>query len=71
MHQLQSILDAVRPVDRSLEPEIRAHLDHLTKPPGSLGVLEDVVTRYCLVTRTTGPRLPKKRIITFAGDHGA
>jgi len=70
MHELQVILDAVRPVDRSLEPEIRAHLDHLTKPPGSLGVLEDVVTRYCLITRTTRPRLPKKRIITFAGDHG-
>jgi nicotinate-nucleotide--dimethylbenzimidazole phosphoribosyltransferase len=70
MHELQAILDAVRPVDRSLEPEIRAHLDHLTKPPGSLGVLEDVVTRYCLITRTTRPRLPKKRIITFAGDHG-
>ena len=57
-------------MDRSLEPEICAHLDNLTKPPGSLGELEDLATRYCLMTDTISPRMGKKRIITFAGDHG-
>ena len=70
MERLRSILGAISPVDRSLESEIRAHLDNLTKPPGSLGFLEDLAANYCLMTGTTAPRLGKKRIVTFAGDHG-
>lgn len=70
MERLQPILDAITPVDRNLEPEIRAHLDNLTKPPGSLGELENLAARYCLMTNTASPQLGKKRIITFAGDHG-
>ena len=70
MKRLLPILNAITPVDRSLESEIRAHLDNLTKPPGSLGFLEDLATSYCLMTGTTAPRLGKKRIVTFAGDHG-
>jgi nicotinate-nucleotide--dimethylbenzimidazole phosphoribosyltransferase len=70
VERLRPILDAITPVDRSLETEIRAHLDNLTKPPGSLGFLEDLAASYCLMTGTTTPRLGKKRIVTFAGDHG-
>lgn len=70
MERLKPILDAITPVDRSLETEIRAHLDNLTKPLGSLGFLEDLAASYCLMTGTTTPQLGKKRIVTFAGDHG-
>ncbi|MFP3869429.1 MAG: nicotinate-nucleotide--dimethylbenzimidazole phosphoribosyltransferase [Syntrophobacteria bacterium] len=70
MKTLQSILGPIVPVDRSLEPEIRLHLDRLTKPVGSLGILEDLAARYCLVSNTTTPRLGKKRVVVFAGDHG-
>ena len=70
MQRLRSILEAITSVDRNLEPEIRAHLDNLTKPPGSLGELEDLAARYCLITDSTAPQVGKKRIITFAGDHG-
>ena len=49
---------------------MRARLDRLTKPPGSLGVLEDVAARYCRITGTLDPVLGKKKIFTFAGDHG-
>jgi len=69
LEKLRSILDAITPVDRSLEAEIRAHLDNLTKPVGSLGFLEDLAATYCLITGTTAPRLGKKRVVTFAGDH--
>jgi nicotinate-nucleotide--dimethylbenzimidazole phosphoribosyltransferase len=68
--RLETILEAIAPVDRSLEPDIRAHLDHLTKPPGSLGVLENLAASYCLINNTLSPRLGEKRIVTFAGDHG-
>lgn len=49
---------------------MRRRLDNLTKPPGSLGALEDVALRYCLITATAEPWLGKKKIFTFAGDHG-
>ncbi|NOQ43603.1 MAG: nicotinate-nucleotide--dimethylbenzimidazole phosphoribosyltransferase, partial [Dehalococcoidia bacterium] len=70
MERLKRILDAITPVDRSIETEIRAHLDNLTKPVGSLGFLEDLAASYCLMSGTTRPRLGKKRIVSFAGDHG-
>ena len=53
-----------------MEREVREHLDSLTKPRGSLGLLEDVALRYCLIAGTATPALGKKKIFTFAGDHG-
>jgi nicotinate-nucleotide--dimethylbenzimidazole phosphoribosyltransferase len=70
VERLKPILDAITPVDPRLETKIRAHLDNLTKPPGSLGFLEDLATSYCLMTNTARPQLGKKLIVTFAGDHG-
>ena len=67
---LQQTVDAIKPLDWSKEAEIRAHLDQLTKPPKSLGRLEDLAAQYCLITNTTRPRLGKKRIFTLGGDHG-
>ena len=70
MRLMDITLDKISTVDRSSEAEIRAHLDNLTKPPGSLGYLEEVAVRYCLATGTSTPKVGKKRIFTFAGDHG-
>jgi len=69
LESLLPILDAITPVDRSLEAKIRAHLDNLTKPVGSLGFLEDLAANYCLMTGNITPQLGKKRIVTFVGDH--
>jgi nicotinate-nucleotide--dimethylbenzimidazole phosphoribosyltransferase len=49
---------------------IRAHLDSLTKPPGSLGRLEDVAARLCLIQQTLTPRTFPRRLVLFAADHG-
>jgi nicotinate-nucleotide--dimethylbenzimidazole phosphoribosyltransferase len=70
LKQLREFITAITPVNRDLEPEIKSHLDNLTKPPGSLGKLEDLATRYCLIRGTSEPVLGKKVIFTFAGDHG-
>jgi len=67
---LDETLNKIHNVDRTLEPRIRARLDNLTKPPGSLGCLEDLVTQYALITNTEKPKSGKKRIYTFAADHG-
>ncbi len=49
---------------------IRAHLDQLTKPPGSLGRLEDLAADLCRIQGTLTPRTRPRRIVLFAGDHG-
>lgn len=54
-----------------LTPEaIRAHLDNLTKPPGSLGRLEDLAARLALIQQTLSPVTEPRSIVLFAADHG-
>jgi nicotinate-nucleotide--dimethylbenzimidazole phosphoribosyltransferase len=67
---LQDILKRIKPVDESRTAAIQARLDDLTKPQGSLGRLEELARRYCLITGKDRPQLRNKTIFTFAGDHG-
>ncbi len=58
----------------SLNPEsaklARQRLDRLTKPPGSLGRLEDVVLQLAGITGQPLPQVFPPGIAVFAGDHG-
>jgi len=47
-----------------------AELDRKTKPPGSLGQLEELAVRLAVIQGTLTPRLDRPRIVTFAGNHG-
>ena len=47
-----------------------AHLDGLTKPKGSLGKLEDYCVKLSVVQGRVPPRIGKKSVYVFAGDHG-
>lgn len=69
-NRFQQILSSIRPVDMSLTSAVQAHIDDLTKPPGSLGRLEEIALKYAVATGTTSPVLSKKKIFCFAGDHG-
>src|SRR5579872_5304632 len=63
--------DAIRPIgDAQLEARIRARLDSLTKPPGSLGRLEDLVLQLGLIQSTESPHIAGKAMIVFCADHG-
>jgi len=70
MTPIHDLLSAIEPVDRSLEPDIRARLDNLTKPRGSLGRLEEIALRYALARGAVRPAWGSKVIVTFAADHG-
>jgi nicotinate-nucleotide--dimethylbenzimidazole phosphoribosyltransferase len=50
--------------------DIRRHLDRLTKPPGSLGRLEDLAVRLCSIQQTLKPETRPRRMVLFAADHG-
>jgi nicotinate-nucleotide--dimethylbenzimidazole phosphoribosyltransferase len=49
---------------------MRAHLDNLTKPRGSLGKLETYALKMAKIQGRVPPKLEKKGIYVFAGDHG-
>ncbi len=73
MNPIANIADAVariRAPDEAAMDEARALQDRLTKPRGSLGVLEDLSIRLAGIYRTPRPEIRKKTVFTFAGDHG-
>jgi nicotinate-nucleotide--dimethylbenzimidazole phosphoribosyltransferase len=53
-----------------LQNSIQSKLDNLTKPPGSLGRLEDIVKQFCLCRNNADASINKKTLFVFAGDHG-
>jgi nicotinate-nucleotide--dimethylbenzimidazole phosphoribosyltransferase len=52
------------------EGEIWQHLDQLTKPPRSLGKLETLAARLCMIQQTLTPITKPRRLVLFAADHG-
>ncbi|MBS4021036.1 MAG: nicotinate-nucleotide--dimethylbenzimidazole phosphoribosyltransferase [Dethiobacter sp.] len=70
MKKLQETLSRIGALDEAAIDSAQAHLDNLTKPPGSLGVLEEIVKKIAGITGEPKPHLPKKTCILMAGDHG-
>ena len=56
--------------DKRLEEKIIDRLNNLTKPPGSLGRLEEIALQYCLCKKSVHAKLSRTNLFTFAGDHG-
>lgn len=63
--------DSIRPIhDAELEARVRARLNSLTKPPGSLGRLEELALQLALIQSTETPHIGHKAMIVFCADHG-
>lgn len=62
---------ALPPLDRRLEPALRAAIDRKTKPLGALGRLEALALHIGLLQGSTAPRIEAPQLVVFAGDHGA
>ena len=60
----------VQPVDRALEPALRARVDGKAKPPGSLGRIEDLAVQLGLIRNSLAPKVERVVLLVFAGDHG-
>ncbi|TDO98663.1 nicotinate-nucleotide--dimethylbenzimidazole phosphoribosyltransferase [Marinomonas balearica] len=58
------------PVSSCLDPDIQQKIDTKTKPPGSLGVLENIASQLSRIQRTVTPSVSNSQMIVFAADHG-
>jgi len=67
---LTSVISSIRPTDPAAEQAAWERLDQLTKPPRSLGRLEEIAARVARVQGVTKPVVDDKVIILAAGDHG-
>ncbi|MDJ1472904.1 nicotinate-nucleotide--dimethylbenzimidazole phosphoribosyltransferase [Xanthocytophaga flava] len=56
--------------DKRIISQIQDKLNNKTKPIGSLGKLENIVSRVCLIQQTLSPELNNPHILVFAADHG-
>lgn len=56
--------------DKSIRKELIDKINNLTKPKGSLGVLEDLALRIGLIQHSLSPTLLKPHNVIFAADHG-
>jgi nicotinate-nucleotide--dimethylbenzimidazole phosphoribosyltransferase len=70
MTLLEKTIGAIRPADRNAAAAARAREDDLTKPRGSLGLLEDVAVKVAGMQGTPRPRLGPGAVFVMAGDHG-
>jgi nicotinate-nucleotide--dimethylbenzimidazole phosphoribosyltransferase len=68
---LDDVRSAIRPLDAAAMAAARERQDRMTKPRGSLGVLEEVSVRLAGLAGECPPPLPEPAAVAiFAGDHG-
>jgi nicotinate-nucleotide--dimethylbenzimidazole phosphoribosyltransferase len=70
MSDFEKIIGAIAPVSIENLSQAQKYLDALTKPPGSLGRLEELGRRYAAIKGLDSPRVRSKAVYVFAADHG-
>jgi nicotinate-nucleotide--dimethylbenzimidazole phosphoribosyltransferase len=67
---LHDLVGRIEPASERWRERARRHLDTLTKPPGSLGVLEDIAAQIVGVRCEAFAQPFRKAVYIFAADHG-
>lgn len=60
----------IPPLASELTAQLQARINNKTKPPGSLGRLEEIAFKLGLMQASTHPKLVNPTVLVFAGDHG-
>ncbi|WP_127584136.1 nicotinate-nucleotide--dimethylbenzimidazole phosphoribosyltransferase [Paenibacillus koleovorans] len=67
---LAKVIGGIQPIDAEAVEAAKRRLDQLTKPPGSLGRLEELAWQIAGMTGRLDPDLSRKAVVVMAGDHG-
>jgi nicotinate-nucleotide--dimethylbenzimidazole phosphoribosyltransferase len=67
---LEEAIAKIEPADAGAMRRAQSRQRNLTKPPGSLGRLEDVSIQLAGIFKTERPSINGKAVIIAAGDHG-
>jgi nicotinate-nucleotide--dimethylbenzimidazole phosphoribosyltransferase len=67
---IEETIQNIFPVDNIWLERAAERQRQLTKPPGSLGSLEEIANRLAAIRRTLRPEVFRQRIYVVAGDHG-
>jgi nicotinate-nucleotide--dimethylbenzimidazole phosphoribosyltransferase len=63
-------LPPIERIDQTWIAKAEARQLSLTKPPRSLGRLEEIANRIAAIQQTLAPKVETAQIVVFAGDHG-
>ncbi len=70
MDRIRELIERTGILDNAAMDAAKVRQDRLTKPPGSLGILESLSVKVAGITGNPLPELKHRVIITMAGDHG-
>lgn len=70
MKTLEQVVESIQPLDQNAIAAAKARLDNLTKPPGSLGKLEDICWKLAGISGQVYAPFEQRQIVLMAGDHG-
>jgi len=68
--KISRTIKMIKPLDKKAMAEAQSRQNILTKPPGSLGRLEDLSVQLAGIQGRPIPQIKDKAIFTLAGDHG-
>lgn len=67
---LSEVINSIQAPDAAASAAAAAHLDQLTKPPGSLGKLEALAIKLAGITGEIYPSFASRGVVVMAADHG-
>ncbi|WP_134704607.1 nicotinate-nucleotide--dimethylbenzimidazole phosphoribosyltransferase [Ammoniphilus sp. YIM 78166] len=70
MQKLKQIMGLIERLDTQVQDQMEQHLNHLTKPMGSLGLLESVAIKIAGMTGNPMPEIDPAVVVVMAADHG-
>ena len=70
LSEIRALLQRMPPADKAAAEAVAARQEQLTKPPGSLGRLEELAAWLAAWQGRARPRLEHPRIAVFVGNHG-
>src|SRR6185436_15194941 len=70
MMQIEEIIKQIQPLDEAAMQAARERQNQLTKPPGSLGRLEELSIQLAGISANPFPSVEHKSVIVMAADHG-